>query len=101
MQGGENIEKVLKMCLIRGIKHVSMWALSKENITSRDASEIAVIYELIRTKLPKLITLMQEQSIRFATIGDLSLLPDDIRLIFSDAVEATKHSQVMTFILAF
>ncbi len=44
---------------------------------------------------------MQEQSIRFATIGDLSLLPDDIRSIFSDAVEATKHSQVMTFILAF
>ena len=35
--GGDNIERVLELCLAEGIRYVSMWALSKENILERDA----------------------------------------------------------------
>ncbi|MFZ2255582.1 MAG: undecaprenyl diphosphate synthase family protein [Patescibacteria group bacterium] len=34
--GGDNIEKVLELCLKKSIPYVSMWALSKENILERD-----------------------------------------------------------------
>lgn len=89
------------MCLAKGISYVSMWALSKENITERDAGEIAGIYELIRTKLPKLATTMQGKSIKFETVGDLWLLPEDVRKVLFDSMEATKEGTAMTFILAF
>jgi undecaprenyl pyrophosphate synthase len=34
--GGDNIDRVLELCLEEGIPYVSMWALSKENILERD-----------------------------------------------------------------
>ncbi len=46
------------MCLEKAIPYVSMWALSKENITERDPGEIADIYELICTRVPKLVQKM-------------------------------------------
>jgi undecaprenyl diphosphate synthase len=101
LRGGENIEKVLGMCLAKNISYVSMWALSKENITERDSEEVAAIYELIRTKVPKLVTSMKEKSIKFETIGDLWLLPDDVRNLLFEATESTKEGTAMTFILAF
>ena len=101
MRGGDNIEKILEIALTKNISYLSMWALSKENITERDAGEIEGIYDLIRTKVPKLIKKMQKESIKFATVGDLWLLPADVRTVLLDAIDATNEGTAMTFILAF
>lgn len=43
---------------------------------------------------------MKEKGVRFQTVGDLTLLPDDVRTALLDASELTKEGTVMTAILA-
>jgi undecaprenyl diphosphate synthase len=55
----------------------------------------------MRTKIPTLIPKMQEKSIKFETVGDLWLLPADIRTLLIDATQSTETGSTMTFVLAF
>ena len=99
--GSDTIERVLSMVLAKNIPYVSMWALSKENISERSAAEVAYIFGLISTKMPKLVQKFLEDGIRFEVVGDISLVPDDVRNVLTDAIEVTKAGIAMTFILAF
>ena len=69
---------------------MSLWALSKENIIERSELEIAGIFQLFRDKIPKLVEKLIRNSIRFDVIGDLCLVPPDIRSLLLDAREKTK-----------
>jgi undecaprenyl diphosphate synthase len=96
----DNIENVLGYCLDAEIQYVSMWALSKENIKNRDTTEIDSIYRLIRKKLPNLVKKMIHLGIKFETIGDLWLLPPDIRTLLMQAMADTQTWEKITFIIA-
>lgn len=98
--GFRNIENVLDMCHNAQIPFVSMWWLSKENITERSREEIEALFEIIRTQVIALAGRMKEKGVRFQTVGDLTLLPDDVRTALLDATELTKDGTVMTAILA-
>lgn len=98
--GFKNIEKVLDMCLAAGIPIVSMWGLSKENITERSRLEIETLFGIIRTEITSLAGRMKKKGIRFQTVGDLTLLPDDVRTALLDAIDVTKDGTTMTAILA-
>lgn len=99
-KGGESIDRVIAMCLNAGLSHVSLWALSKENVSERSEDELSAIYGLIRRKMPKLVELCQKESIRFQTVGDIWLLPADVRTLLLEAIDSTSHGTKMTFILA-
>lgn len=98
--GGDNIENILILCLDAGIEYVSMWALSKENILERSEIEIAGIYQLFRDKIPKLVEKLISNSIRLDIVGDLWLVPPDIRSLLLDAIDRTKSGTRMTCIFA-
>jgi undecaprenyl diphosphate synthase len=99
-KGGESMNRVLRMCVAAGIGHVSLWALSKENVSERSPEELSAIYGLLRRKMPELVELCQKESIRFQTVGDLWILPADIRTLLLEAMDTTSHGTKMTFILA-
>lgn len=79
---------------------MSMWALSSENIKSRTPKELATIYELAIKKIPPLVEKLIKNNIRFETVGDLWLVPPNVREVLLDAIIATKKCSKMTFILA-
>ncbi len=89
--GGDNIENILALCLDAHIEYVSMWALSKENIMERSDIEIAGIFQLFRERIPKLVIKLIKNSIRLDIIGDLWLVPPDIRSLLLDAIDQTKN----------
>lgn len=99
-KGGDNVENVLKMCLDAGIKYTSMWALSSENLTSRSEKELADIFDLFRKKVPPLIEKLKSHKINLKVVGDLWLLPVDVREILLNAIDETVDGDAMTFILA-
>jgi len=82
------------------IEYVSLWALSKENILERSQVEIAGIFQLFREKIPKLVDKLIEKSVRLDIVGDLWLVPSDIRTLLLDSIERTKNGAQMTCIFA-
>lgn len=96
----DNIENILTLCLNNHIEYVSMWALSKENILERSEMEIAGIFQLFREKIPKLVVKLMSKSVRLDIVGDLWLIPADIRTLLLDAIEKTKNGTKMTCIFA-
>lgn len=97
---GDNIETILNLCLTEKIEVVSMWALSKENILERSEVEIAGIFQLFREKIPKLVEKLIKSSVRLDIVGDLWLVPTDIRTLLIDAMEQTKDGIKMTCVFA-
>lgn len=77
-----------------------MWALSKENILERSEMEIAGIFQLFREKIPKLVEKLLSNSICLDVVGDLWLVPADIRTLLLEAIEKTKNGTKMTCIFA-
>ena len=71
------------------IPYVSFWALSKENILERSQEEVGAIFDILRRKLPSLKTKLLEQRIALEIVGDLWLLPSDIREMLIDLIDAT------------
>lgn len=100
MKWGDNIENILTLCISNHIEYVSMWTLSKENILERSDIEIAGIFQLFREKLPKIVEKFIKNSIRLDVVGDLWMVPADIRTILFDAIEKTKDGTQMTCIFA-
>lgn len=82
------------------IPYVSFWALSKENILERSEIEIAWIFQLFRDKIPKLVEKLITNSIALEIIGDLWLIPSDVRTLLLDAMDRTRDGKKMTAIFA-
>lgn len=76
-------------CLEEKIPYVSFWALSKENILERSEDEVGAIFDILRRKLPSLKTKLLEQHIALEIVGDLWLLPSDIRDMLIDVIDTT------------
>lgn len=76
-------------CLEAKIPYVSFWALSKENILERSQEEVGAIFDILRRKIPSLKTKLLEQRITLEIVGDLWLLPSDIREMLIDLIDAT------------
>ncbi len=98
--GFKNMENVLDMCLKAEIPYVSMWGLSKENITERSEEEIKALFTIIRTQILSLGQTMKEKGVRFEIVGDLWLLPADVREALLNTIDLTKDGTVMTTIFA-
>ena len=98
--GGKTFEQVLEWCYEKEIPFVSFWALSKENILERTEDELLSIYTIIRWSLPRLISQAEERNISIDYVGDIWLLPKDIRDMLIEAQEKTEKNTKMTVILA-
>lgn len=95
----ENIQKIVEVALNKWIKHLTLWALSKENLEKRSIDEINWLLKLINKFvdfLPKLI----KNNIIFNTIGDIKKLPSKSQKVLQKIKDLTKYNTWMSFIVA-
>ena len=83
----------------KNITHLTLWALSKENLIKRDAEELAGIIKLIE-KLQDLLPNMQENNIKFETIWDIEKLPVESVEILKKIKQETQNNTGMVLIAA-
>ncbi len=78
--GADKVEGLMDWCLEYGVKTLTIYALSTENLT-RPKDELDVIFKVIGEKLTKLLTdgSIQRHRIRVKGLGDLALVPQDIK----------------------
>lgn len=82
-----------------GIKYCTLFALSTENL-SRPREELEGLYALFREYFPANTARLKEKRIRLRVIGDLSLLPEDIRALIAAGAADTADGTRGTLALA-
>jgi tritrans,polycis-undecaprenyl-diphosphate synthase [geranylgeranyl-diphosphate specific] len=90
--GAEKVEEVLDWCRESGIKELTFYALSTENL-NRDEKELNKLFELIKKRFKKFKDdkRIEENKTKIKFIGDLSLLPKDIKDTCNEVEEKTKN----------
>ncbi|RLG12100.1 MAG: di-trans,poly-cis-decaprenylcistransferase [Thaumarchaeota archaeon] len=89
--GAKKLEEVIRWCLELGIKVVTFFALSTENL-KRDKRELEELFKLFKEKIEEQLNgdLLHRNRIRIKVIGKKELLPDDLRNLLERLEEATK-----------
>ena len=84
-RGIKNIKNILEFCIKKKIPHLTIYALSKDNLKKRSKNEINNIFELLKNYLQKNIYYFKKYKIKLNFIGQIQLLPISIRkmLIYS------------------
>ncbi len=92
---GAGINKIIDVCMCakrQGVKTVSVWALSTENVKQRSSGELSLLYRLY-TKAANdssILKLLQENRANVRIIGNLSLLPTKLREALKRVERKTK-----------
>lgn len=90
--GAEVVDKVLDWCYELGIKTVSLFVLSTENLVKRDPREVKQLLKIIEEKLDEALNSdkFDKRKVRFKAIGEIDLLPPSIREKIRQLEERTK-----------
>jgi short-chain Z-isoprenyl diphosphate synthase len=86
--GARHLGTVLGWCSELGIRHVTAWVASADNIRKRDPAEVAFLMHLAETVIPDYLASDGRWRVHLA--GQLDLLPDTTARALKHAVEATQ-----------
>jgi len=102
-RGFEKLSECLRWCLELGIKEVTVYAFSIENY-KRSQDEVDTLMQLAREKFLKLLEekdKLAENGVCIRVIGNLTLLPDDLRKLVAQAMLMTKDNNKAILNVAF
>jgi short-chain Z-isoprenyl diphosphate synthase len=89
-RGAEHVEPVLGWCARAGIRHVTVYLCSTENLLQREGTEIAYLMSVIEEVLAERLA-RPELGWRVHLAGLPDLLPDSTARALKRAVELTRH----------
>jgi len=99
-KGAEALERVLKFCLERGIKYLSLYTFSLENL-QRSEEEKRYMFDLLVEMLAKKRHYFVEHGIRISFVGDRTRFPSRVLSAVQDAEEATEHLSTLQVMFLF
>jgi short-chain Z-isoprenyl diphosphate synthase len=86
--GAEHVENVLNWCEKAGIRHVTVFICSTENLANRGDAEVAFLMEVIEQIVVGKLSRDPTWQVHLA--GDLDMLPDTTAQALKRAVEASR-----------
>lgn len=88
--GAENFRTIATYCKEIGLEYLTVYAFSTEN-WKRPADEVAAIMGLLKKYLIEAIEKMERDRVKMCFFGDLSPLPEDLRLLCEQTREISRH----------
>ncbi len=98
-QGARSVKVLIRACEDLGIRFLTLYALSTENLL-RPQKELDALMGLLRQYLQAELDRLVERGIRLRIIGDMSILPPDIREGLKVALRKSRHGEKMTLVIA-
>lgn len=91
-RGADRVEDLINWCNELGIKIITLYALSTENLERKD-DELEYLFDLIEQRLKKLLTdpKLHEFRMRVKAIGKIELLPERITKVLKELEDVTKY----------
>lgn len=96
--GADNVVNITELADEKSVTHLTLWALSTENLEKRNQEEINWIIKLVNS-VKKYLDRMKVKSLKFQTIWDISQLPEDSQKILEDIKQETKDNTGITVTL--
>lgn len=105
-RGTDNLEKILAVIIEKGIKHISFWGSSKDNLKKRSKYEVKFLLNLFKDKFSELSTkeIIHKNKIKISIFGDWrKQFPESIKKSMEKAIEATKNynNHFLNFFIAY
>ena len=95
--GRKKVEELLDYAKDFGIKEMTFYALSIENIKSRPKNELSYLYKIFKEVFRDLsIKKIHENKMKIRFIGNLLLLPEDLREQCKKLEQETKYNNKFT-----
>jgi len=97
--GKEKVREVMRWCRDIGIKYLTVYALSTENLGSRSASELDTLFDLYESGFLELAEdkEIQRDRVRCKAVGQLHQLPPRVVKAIEKAQMATKDYDQLVF----
>lgn len=87
--GAETFRSIATYCKEIGVQYFTVYAFSTEN-WKRPAEEVETLMNLFRRYLREAIDTMAENNVAVQVLGDLSVLPEDIRALIDECNAAAR-----------
>lgn len=97
--GVKTVREIVEAATELGVKYLTLYAFSTEN-WNRPQSEVNGLMELLVETIREETKTLIEKGIRLRIIGNRKQLPEKCNKQLAETVEATKHGERMTLILA-
>lgn len=97
--GADSVRDIVETCREIGIRYLTLYAFSSEN-WQRPAQEVSGLMAILKKYLQSELPRMQKNDIRLMSIGNRQRLPESVRHILDDAIEATASNTQLTLNLA-
>ena len=94
-KGVEAVRGVVKACIERGIRYLTLFAFSSEN-WRRPADEVSMLMRLFATALEREVEKMHRNGIRVKVVGDLSRFDARLQQLIADAEVNTVGNDRLT-----
>ena len=97
--GMDNMIDLARKAKGAGVKYLTVYALSTENL-QRPQDELEKMFELISKHFLPSVDKLVAEGAAVKVIGDVSLLPDDVRKVIEEGLAKSPESADFTFIMA-
>ncbi len=95
--GVETVKRITTECVRLGVKYLTLYTFSMEN-WNRPAAEVSALMGLILTSLEEEI--FHRNKVRFRVVGDMDMLPEEVRRKLEECMERTAVYDKMTMVVA-
>ncbi|USN58739.1 MAG: di-trans,poly-cis-decaprenylcistransferase [Candidatus Peribacteria bacterium] len=97
--GYDNLQKMTELCKNKGIKYLTVWALSTENLEKRSPDEVGGIIKLLNSAI-NLKKKFLSEDIQVQVIGDTIRLPESSQKVLEELMASTSHCNSLTLTIA-
>ena len=97
--GVTTVRKVTEACVSIGVKYLTLYAFSTEN-WNRPRWEVDALMDLLVKSLKSELSTLNKNEVRLEAIGDLESLGEKNCKELRNAIEATRHNNKLTLVLA-
>jgi undecaprenyl diphosphate synthase len=97
--GADSVRDVVEISREIGIEILTLYAFSSEN-WNRPAGEVTGLMSILQSYLTSELSRMLKNDIRLTCIGDMSRLPDGVRMVLQDSIQKTSGNSSLILNLA-
>jgi undecaprenyl diphosphate synthase len=95
----DNVVRIVELATKKGITHLTLWALSTENLQKRSPEEVKWIIKLVDS-IEWYLGKMNVEYLKFQVIGNISKLPEKSQTVLNNVINKTKNNTWITLTLA-